>query len=82
MALLENYTIFYLPLGMITLPMTFLSNTPLECTIHPEFWYNNLTTDLFTHDDVVSKTEVDFHKKSIKNQGIPTGSSGKDGHQI
>ena len=25
-------------LGMVTLPMTFLSNTPLDCTIHHSLW--------------------------------------------
>ena len=42
-------------IGMITLPMTFLSGTPLDCAIHPELWYSNLTTDLFSHNDVVSR---------------------------
>ena len=27
-----------LPSGMVTLPMTFLSGTPLDCTVHPSLW--------------------------------------------
>ena len=30
--------------GMVTLPMTFLSNTPLDCTIHHSLWPTNFTS--------------------------------------
>ena len=30
--------------GMVTLPMTFLSNTPLDCTIHHSLWPSNFTS--------------------------------------
>ena len=29
--------------GMVTLPMTFLSNTPIDCTIHHSLWPTNFT---------------------------------------
>ena len=29
---------------MVTLPMTFLSNTPLDCTIHHSLWPTNFTS--------------------------------------
>ena len=32
---------YWPPLGMVTLPMTFLSNTPLDCTIHHSLWPNS-----------------------------------------
>jgi hypothetical protein len=32
------FNIFYL--GVVLLPMTFLSGTPVECTIHPTLWEN------------------------------------------
>ncbi len=35
-------------MGMVTLPMTFLSGTPLDCTIHPALWTisTNVTYDI------------------------------------
>ena len=30
----------FLYLGVVLLPMTFLSGTPVECTIHPTLWEN------------------------------------------
>ena len=38
--------------GVITLPMTFLSGTPLDCTIHPNLWFNNYTSELFDQKDL------------------------------
>ena len=32
--------------------MTFLSGTPLDCTIHPNLWFNNYTSDLFDQKDL------------------------------
>ena len=26
---------------MVTLPMTFITNTPIECTIHQDLWFSD-----------------------------------------
>lgn len=39
-------------MGMITLPMTFLTGTPLDCTIHPSLWFNNFTDYPFGPEEV------------------------------
>ena len=28
-------------IGMVTLPMTFITNTPIECTIHQDLWFSD-----------------------------------------
>ena len=35
--------------GMVTLPMTFLSNTPLDCTIHHSLWPAPNSTSRIPH---------------------------------
>ena len=39
----DNIMYAFVILGMITLPMTFFSKTPIECTLHPDRW-DNITT--------------------------------------
>ena len=31
----------FVVMSMVTLPMTFLSNTPLDCTVHHSLWPNS-----------------------------------------
>ena len=35
----------FVVMSMVTLPMTFLANTPLDCTIHHSLWPGINTTD-------------------------------------
>ena len=35
-----SFQYIFLYLGVVLLPMTFLSGTPVECTIHPTLWEN------------------------------------------
>ena len=37
---ISNFQYIFLYLGVVLLPMTFLSGTPVECTIHPTLWEN------------------------------------------
>ena len=36
--ILEQYPRVYYFIGLVTLPMTFFSKTPIECTPHPDKW--------------------------------------------
>ncbi|XP_059090317.1 uncharacterized protein LOC131886098 [Tigriopus californicus] len=36
----DNIMYSFVILGMVTLPMTFFSKTPIECTPHPKLWHN------------------------------------------
>ena len=35
----------FVVMSMVTLPMTFLANTPLDCTIHHSLWPGINSTD-------------------------------------
>ena len=46
----EPVSLFFLFTGMITLPMTFFSKTPIECTPHPKLWGNEtMSVSLTSH---------------------------------
>ena len=54
--------------GMITLPMTFLTGTPLECAIHPDLWFLNSTsttdqdpTDLLSKENLARSKQIFRH---------------------
>ena len=44
--------------GMVTLPMTFLSNTPLDCTIHHSLWPENGT---------LKSTKIPSHTRFVQS---------------
>ena len=52
--------------GVVTLPMTFISNTPIECTIHPDLWFSDTFT--LKNNSIISSSEFSM---------APTASTGK-----
>ena len=52
--------------GAVTLPMTFITNTPIECTIHPDLWFSDTFT--LKNNSIVSSSEFSM---------APTASTGK-----
>ena len=52
--------------GAVTLPMTFITNTPIECTIHPDLWFSDTFT--LKNNSIVSTSEFSM---------APTASTGK-----
>ena len=51
--------------GVITLPMTFITNTPIECTIHQDLWFSDTFT--LPNKSVISSPEF----------SLASGSQGK-----
>jgi len=68
-------SVFFIYLGMVTLPMTFLSGTPLDCTIHPMLWNGNTHSTLkmemnISSDDMVVMTKIEIKVYLARSIGV------------
>ena len=44
--------------GLVVLPMTFLSRTPLDCAVHPHLWFEHNETAMYNITEVVRNETV------------------------
>ena len=55
-------------IGLVTFPMTFITNTPIECTIHQDLWFSE--TFSLPNISAISSADGTIHPGTTKSASV------------